>query len=251
MTHRSLLPLLGLIGTVLFVSAPASQANDRRFTYSYETTTMPKGTWEFEPWFTFKHYSDKDRYEFRYELEYGVTDNLQLAAYLSDWRYTDSDTGKDVTEWRTAGLEAVYSLSNPNTDWIGSALYGEVLIGPEKFALEGKLLLQKNFGPLMLVYNAIIEAEWEGESYDERVGVWENTAGVSYAITPKVSVGVEALHEVEFEDWSEAGEHVFFAGPNISYRSKNFFTTLTGLVQVSDVDGEPESQVRLLIGFDF
>jgi hypothetical protein len=248
--NRHLLPIASLIAA--FVALPgSSEANDRRFTYSYETTTMPKGALEFEPWFTFKHYDDKDRYEFRYELEYGVTDNFQLAAYLSDWRYTDSETGEDKAEWRTAGLEAVYALTNPNTDWIGSALYGEVLIGPEKFALEGKLLLQKNFGPFTAVYNAVVEAEWEGESYDERVGVWENTLGLAYNISPKVSVGVEALHEVEFADWSEAGEHVYYVGPNISYRNTNFFATLTGLFQASDVDGEPETQVRLLMGFNF
>ena len=238
-----LLALVGLVHT--------SFANDRRFVYSYETTPMAKGAWEIEPWFTYKHYDDKDRWEFRYELEYGVTDRLTLAAYLSDWRITDPDVGESKAEWRTAGLEALYALSDPTKDWIGSALYGEVLIGPEKFAIEGKLLLQKNFGPLAVVYNAIIEAEWEGEDYDERVGVWENTFGVSYSFSPSFSIGVEALHEVEFADWSEAGDHVFYLGPNVSYRTKSTWATLAGLAQVSDVDGEPEAQVRLIMGFNF
>ena len=243
---------LGVAALALaFAQSNQAFGNDRRFVYSYETTTMPKGMWEFEPWFTWKHYSDKDRYEFRYELEYGVTDRLQIAAYLSDWRYTDSDNGEDKAEWRTAGLEAMYMLTDPTKDWLGSALYGEVLIGPEKFALEGKLLLQKNFGPLAVVYNAVVEAEWEGDGYDEQVGVWENTFGLSYQISPKFLVGVEALHEVEFEEWSEAGDHVFFVGPNVSYRAKNFFATVAGLLQATDIDGEPEAQVRLLLGFNF
>ncbi len=248
---RSLLSLAALSIAALAFTPATTQAAERRFAYSYETTTMPKGTWEFEPWFTYKHYDSKDVYDFRYELEYGVTDRLQIAAYLSDWRYTDSDEGDSKAEWKTAGLEAIYSMTNPNTDWIGSALYGEVLIGPEKFALEGKLLLQKNFGPLAVVYNGVVEAEWEGENYDERVGVWENTFGLSYQINPSFTAGVEALHEVEFEDWSEAGDHVFYVGPNVSYRSKNFYATVAGLFQVSDIDDEPEAQVRLLVGFSF
>lgn len=243
--------LLASLAAALLGSISTAQAHERRFAYSYETTTMPKGTWEFEPWFTYKHYDDKDRYEFRYELEYGVTDNFQIAAYLSDWRFDDKKDGEDKAEWRTAGLEAVYALSNPNTDWIGSALYGEVLVGPEKFALEGKLLLQKNFGPLAVVYNGVVEAEWEGSDYEERVGVWENTFGLSYQFSPSFTAGVEALHEVEFEDWSEAGEHVFFVGPNVSFRTKSFYATVAGLFQASDVDGEPEAQVRLLMGFTF
>ena len=241
-----------LLATALWASvgsAVITQASDRHFTYSYETTTMPKGTWEFEPWATLKHYGDHDVYQFRYELEYGVTDNFQLSAYLSDWTYTDG--GGQKAEWNTAGLEAVYSMTNPNTDWIGSALYGEVLVGPEKFALEGKLLLQKNFGPLSVVYNAIVEAEWEGENYDERVGVWENTIGVCYNLSPKLSIGVEAVHEIEFADWSDAGDHIFSVGPNVSYHANGFYAAVTGLFLANDVEGEPEAQVRLLMGFHF
>jgi hypothetical protein len=248
--HSSL--LLGLtVAVFALCSSVSSFGYERRFTQSYETTTMPKGAWEFEPWFTYKHYSDKELFEFRYEVEYGVSDRFQLAAYLSDWSLTDLDQGGSEAVWHTAGLEGIYSLTNPNTDWLGSALYGEVLIGPEKFVLEGKLLLQKNFGPLAIVYNAVVEAEWEGSDYDQQVGVWENTFGLSYQMSPRFAMGVEATHAVEFEDWAGAGDHVVFAGPNVSYRSKGFYATLAGLVQATDVDGEPEAQVRLLLGFSF
>lgn len=243
--------LFAALAAALLGSVGTSQATERRFAFSYETTTMPKGTLEFEPWVTYKHYSDKDVFDFRYELEYGVTDRLQLAAYLSDWSLTDSDVDGTESTWESAGLEAIYSLSNPNTDWIGSALYGEVRVGPEVFALEGKLLLQKNFGPLAVVYNAVVEAEWEGEDYEEQVGVWENTFGLSYQLSPSFTAGVEAVHEVEFEDWSEAGDNVVFVGPNVSFRTKGFYATLAGLFQATDIDGEPEAKIRLLVGFTF
>jgi hypothetical protein len=243
------LPVLaaGLLGS----SAPASE---RRFTYTYEATTAPKGHVELEQWFTFKDYDDRQRYEFRSEIEFGVTDRFQLGVYFSDWRHTDNDSGKDLTEWRTAGLEAIYSLTDPTTDVIGSALYGEVLLGPEKFALEGKLLLQKNFGPLALAYNFVLEAEWEGESLrrlDERVGVIENVVGASYQISPSFFIGAEALHEVEFADWQDAGDHVFYAGPNFSFRKGSFFATATALRQLGDVEGEADTQVRVIAGFHF
>ena len=244
--------LVLLIAVTLGSLTPFSTyAAERRFTYSYETTTTPKGVWEFEQWFTWKGYDDKDRFEFRHELEYGITDDLQMGLYLSDWRLTDPDEGETEVEWRTAGAELIYSMTDPTKDLIGSALYGEFLIGPEKFAMEGKLLLQKNFGPLTLVYNFVLEAEWEGENYDEEVGVIENTAGLSYQVSPSFLIGAEAVHEVEFEGWQDAGEHVVSVGPNFSFRKGSFFATVTGLFQVTDVDGEPENQVRLLAGFHF
>lgn len=250
---QHLLPRLSLLAAVALatVASSSTKAAERRFTYSYETTTMPKGTWEFEQWATWKNYSNRDRFEFRHELEYGLRDDLQLGLYLSDWRLTNPDEGETEVEWRTAGAELIYSMTDPTKDIIGSALYGEVLIGPEKFALEGKLLLQKNFGPLALVYNFVLEAEWEGEDYEETVGVIENTAGVSYQISPNFLIGAEAVHEVELAEWEDAGDNVVSVGPNISFRKGSFFTTVTGLFQVTGVDGEPEQQVRVLAGFHF
>ena len=239
---------LGLLG------ASAAEGSERRFVYNYEATTAPKGLLEVEQWFTFKDYGDRNRYEFRTEVEFGVTEKLQLGFYLSDWRHTDLETGRDETEWRTAGVEAIYALTDPNTAALGSALYGEVLAGPEKLAVEGKLLLQKNFGPLALVYNFVLEAEWEGKgwrSLDERVGVIENTMGASWQVAPSFLVGVEALHEVEFADWEEAGDSVFYAGPNASFRQGSFFATAAALFQLGDVAGEPEAQVRAILGFHF
>lgn len=250
--HPHLCRLLFLVGAALITAQPqTTHADDRRFAYSYETTTMPKGMWEVEQWFTWKSYDDKDRFEFRHELEYGISDRLQLGLYLSDWRLTIPDEGESKAEWRTAGAELIYAMTDPTKDPIGSALYGEFLIGPEKFALEGKLLLQKNFGPLALVYNFVLEAEWEGETYEEEVGVIENTFGLSYQISPSFLVGAEAVHEIEFEGWQDAGEHVVSAGPNISFRKGSFFATVTGLFQATDVGGKPDHQVRLLAGFNF
>jgi hypothetical protein len=137
---------------------------------------------------------------------------------------------------------------------LGSALYGEVLVGDEELVLEGKVLLQKNFGPFVAVYNLVIEAEWEGEdlgNLDESVGVWENTFGISYQVNPSFFIGVEALHEVEFEEWKHAGDHAFYVGPNLSFRKGGFFATFAGLFQATDVEGEPDTQVRMIAGFTF
>lgn len=254
MTSPASSRLLPAVATFTILGSALSGASERRFAYSYESTTAPAGLLEYEQWFTFRHYGDEDRYDFRHELEYGVTDRLQLGLYLSDWQHSERDNGSDETKWRTAGLEVIYSLTNPNTSALGSALYGEVLIGPEKFALEGKLLLQKNAGPFVFAWNGIIEAEWEGESLsnlDETVGVLENTFGVSYEVSPRFLIGVEAVHEIEFADWSDAGDHVVFVGPNFSVRSKNCFLTAAALFQATDVEGEPDAQLRILAGIHF
>jgi hypothetical protein len=230
-----------------FTTANIAQAGDRRFTYVYETTTSAKGSFELETWATWKTNNGFDQFEFRHEFEYAVTDRLQLGLYLPVW--TADEEGR--SRFKNVALEAIYSLSNPNTDFLGSALYGEVKVGERLFVLEGKLLLQKNFGPLMIAWNGIIEAEWEGPGLNEKTGVLGQSLGVSWQFSPSFSVGAEAVHEVEFADWSEAGEHVVYAGPNVSFRGKKWFATLTSLFQVTDIEEEADVQTRLIFGIHF
>jgi hypothetical protein len=245
---------LTMAALLVAVALPA-HAYNRRYVYSYEAGGMPKGLFEYEPWFTYKEFDTGFAWEFRNEFEYGVTDRLLVAAYVSDWSYENLN-GLGKATWDAVGGEFQYTLSDPTIDPIGSAIYGEFKVGPEIFGLEGKLILHKNFGPLSVVYNAVVEAEWEGEDRDEEVGVIENTFGLSYQFNPKFFVGMEATHEVEFENWDDAGENAIYAGPNVSFRtsggnlpsSGSFFATLAALVQVSDIDDEPDSQVRLIMG---
>src|SRR5678815_1738696 len=70
---------------------PASRANERIFTYSYQPETMPKGAWEVEQWATLRAgrnatvgQKDYKRWEFRTEAEYGVTDNYTVSLYVNE-----------------------------------------------------------------------------------------------------------------------------------------------------------------------
>lgn len=255
MFHRPQLFAL-ISATTLLATAVSASAGQRRFAYSYEVLTAPVGSVELENFVTWKHRGGAgrvDRFDFRHELEFGVTDRLQVGLYLADWRVTKTDDGNTRT-YQHSGVEVIYNLSNPTTDFIGSALYGEVLVGDRVVELEGKLLLQKNFGPVILVYNAIIEAEWEGESLkhlDERSGEFAQTLGVSYQLTPNFNVGAELLHEIALPEWRAEGKSVVFAGPNVSVRAGRFFATVAGLFRVTDNSDEPDVQTRLIFGIDF
>jgi hypothetical protein len=243
-----------VFGASLLITPGSLLATERKFAFSYEVTTAPKGTVELENWVTWKHSDNAagkvDRFDFRHELEFGVTDRLQAAVYLVNWTYDDRATDKRA-HYENSGIELIYNLTNPTTDFLGSALYLEALVGDENLEVEGKLLLQKNFGPVVVAYNAVLEAEWEGEKLDERTGEFAQTLGISYELNRNFSLGAEVLHEVEFPDWGEAEEGRVWAGPNISLRSGRVSAVLAGLFQVTDVDEEPDVQTRLIFGVTF
>ncbi len=241
---------LGLLAAS-FISA---NAGSRKFAYSYETTTMAAGAMELESWVTWK--TDKaadpdfERFDIRHEFEYGVTDRLQLAFYFADWRYEESSTESGKTEFHDIAFEAIYNLTDPNTTPFGSALYGEVKGSDDFIELEAKLLLQKNIGSWMFVYNVGGAIEWEND-YTEDKAELVQSAGVSYQINPSWSAGVEMLHEIEVPDVDTIGDSGFYLGPNVSWRNERFSLAVTGLWQVTSLADEPDFQLRTIFAFDF
>ena len=193
----------------------SAEAGARRFAYNYEATTMPAGAREYETWVTWK--TDKasdpdfDRFDIRHEFEFGITDRFQLAFYLADWRYEESSSESGKAEFRNVAVEAIYGFSDPTTDLIGSAVYGEVKLGDDFVELESKLLLQKNFGPWAWVYNIGAEVEWEDSYHEDEAEVMQSM-GLSYLINPNWSTGVEALHECGVDDVEDFGDNVVYLG---------------------------------------
>jgi hypothetical protein len=223
----------------------------RHFTFLYEAPTSAPGSLEFENWITWKRISGPDRsdeVDFRHELEYGVTDRFQVSVYLADWFYENAQERSGFS-YSNSAIELIYNLTNPVDDLIGLSIYGEIKGDDRLIELESKLIAQKNLGPLILAYNATLEAVWEGKDLEEREGEFAEAVGASYEISPRISAGLELLHEFVFPEWRD-DEKVrnLFVGPNISYRSGNWFMTVTALAQATNTASEPDLQVRTIFG---
>ena len=239
----------------LLAIAASAIAGERHFANVYETTTASKGSFELENWVTWETRrgggDNTNLWKFRHELEYGITDRLQLGVYVANWTLAHDAMHRDSTRYGSASAELIYRMTDPTTDALGSALYLEVEGGHDLFALEGKLLLQKNIGKFVLAWNGVLEAEWTGHGLNERVCNLGQTFGVSYEITPKFSAGAELVHEVSFDDWSKSGPNVLFAGPNVSWRFKRGYITGATLFQCTGVKDESEIQTRVIFGINF
>jgi hypothetical protein len=240
----------------LVLSTVTSAGGARRFTYVYEATTSPPGSFEIENWVTWKTAraanSGDQQVDFRHEIEFGITNRLQAAVYLADWSYlSEPGAGGDHFVYSDSALELMYNLSNPVTDPIGLAVYEEIKAGNRLFELESKVIAQKNFGPFVAAYNATLEAIWEGQHLEEREGEFQQSVGISYEASPKFSVGAEVVHEIEMPDWSHGEPSVVFGGPNVSFRAGKWWATVTGLAQLTDNEEEPDVQLRTIFGYSF
>ena len=255
--EKSRVLLAGLLAFVFLCSAHSLCASERLFAFTYEVTTADKGELELENWVTWQFHHgrngepNKHEFDFRHELEYGVTDRLQASLYFADWHINDHPGGEDRVHCDDVALEVIYRLSSPATDFLGSAVYGEIRDGPDFLEFEGKILLQKNFGKWIAAYNAELEGKWMGEHLEERAGEFAQSIAVSYEINPRFTVGAEALHEIDIPNWDKAEKSVLWAGPNASVRSGHWYVTVTALARLSDNRDEPSVQTRLITGFEF
>ena len=176
---------------------------------------------------------------------------MQVSLYFADWHINDDPRGDDRVHYDDAALEAIYRLSDPVTDFLGSAVYGEIRGGPELVELEGKILLQKNFGNWIVAYNAMLEGSRVGEHLEGREGELSQTAAVSCEINPHFAIGAETLHEIDIPNWNKAEKSVLWAGPDASVRSGRWYVTVTVLARLSNNRDEPNVQTRLITGFEF
>ncbi len=243
---------LHLVCILLLAFSPSlSFGGVRHFTFLYEAPTSARGSLELENWVTWERITDpsrSDEVDFRHELEYGVTDKFQVSVYLADWFY-ESNQEHSGFAYSDLAIELIYNLTNPVDDPIGLSVYGEFKAGDRLVELESKLIAQKNFGPLILAYNATLEAVWQGNELKEREGEFAQAVGASYEISPRISAGIELLHEFVFPEWRDEEKiRNLFVGPTVSYRRSNWFVTVAALAQATDTDDEPDLQVRTIFG---
>jgi hypothetical protein len=234
-------------GTVAFAGA-------RHFGFVYEAVTSAPGSLDVENWVTWSHTSNPQRVDevnFRHEFEFGITENFQASLYVADWFYATDPEHSGFT-YSDSAIELIYNLTNPVIDPVGLALYEEIRAGDRVFELESKLIVQKDLGPLILAYNATLEAVWEGTGLQDREAEWQQAIGASYEISQRLSVGVEMLHEFVFPEWRDNEQtRNFFIGPNVCFRHRNWFVTVTALAQATNTPDEADFQLRTIFGIGF
>ena len=265
-------PRRGALAAAALLSTVLLRADERLFTYVQEAEVLPKGGREFEQWLTHRRNKAEGvfaAWDFREELEYGLTDKLSLAGYLNfSSTHSEGVTGRpdeDGFEFEGISTEAKYQLLNPNTKPLGVLIYGEATYNGDEFELEEKLVLQKSWADKWLAaFNVTLEEEWifTPANAEEELKL-ELTAGLAYKINSRWSVGVEGRNHRLFApgfSFSNQEANAWFIGPNVHYAHGSWWATLTVLPQVH---GSPETrhgleleehekiEVRLIAGVNF
>ena len=261
------------IGALMF--SVCASAGEGYFGWVYGLDLQPEGKWEFEQRLQLTRGQASGTYDLwqgRTEIEYGFSNDFQLAGYLNTYsinaskNYTNeeycdqglvpctggygvpgsasSGDGYSKTAIDGVSLEGIWRITNPVTSPIGVGLYLEPTIGNLKNALETRLILQSNFldDRLQVVGNLVYEVEklkFDEEPIEETV--LDVVAGFTFRVIPNLNIGMEYRFHNDYDGYSFANQtqRAHFIGPNIHYASKDWWITAAMRTQIGGECWEP------------
>jgi hypothetical protein len=248
-------------------------AQDRLFTFTYQSNVLNKGNRELEVWTTMRNTHENYYRAFDHSLEFeiGLGNKLQTAFYLNYGYAKGIEATNNV---QTLFSENNYSFANewklkltdPVVNPFGSALYFEYTLSSDVFELEGKLIIDKQYGNLVQAFNLTGEYEFKNQfiSNGNLIDVEkekEFTINLNYALAYKLnnhfSIGAEFMNKNVFEK-DELEFSVFSAGPCFSYFNDGFWINLSYLPQINDFKtnhleliSNERMQTRLIFSYAF
>lgn len=262
--------ILLLITVAGFVNA---NAQDRVFTYTYQSGVLNKGQKEIEVWSTFLNGRENfyRGLNHRMEFEVGLGGKLQTSFYLN-YGYSKAIVEENGMQSLNSYVEYSFSnewklkLSDPVADRIGSALYFEYTLATTETEFEGKIILDKQTGNFVNAFNLVGEYELgkkftpngtKLESGNEGELKVELNYGLSYKIKDNLSIGLEAFNQNQIAK-SKWENSVLLLGPCFSYSTNGFWVNLTCMPQIANLKGgglelkeHERLQTRLVFSYEF
>lgn len=230
---------------------PRAEAHLKDYLVTRDYYTAKRGEFEVTLWndISFPEADHDDTYSTKHqvELEYGLTDHLQLAYY-------EVYTWNRALDWERDAfkIEMKYRFAEAGQWPVDLALYTEYK-NPDGHrqrrsdVLENKVILSKDMGRWNLTGNVIFEKQINTGSHWE----YEYTAGVSYAATALTRLGLEVKQGLgDSRDFDFSGRQPLYLVPGL-------YTSLTphirllvgpafGLTRASD-----DLQLKSLVEVEF
>jgi hypothetical protein len=257
----------------------AAKADERRFTYTYEPEVLPKGGIEFEQWVTLRtqrtsgaevKQGNYNLWEFREELEYGVTDNYSLSLYLNsaseNYKDYNQNPPADVSrfDFKGVSLENRFMVLNPANHSVGLTLYLEPRFSGDEAEIEQKIILGQRYGDWKWAFNLGHATEWL-DNLHKVEGEVEVALGITRDLGKNWSLGIEFRNHNELPDYRIWENTALYIGPVVSYRQEKWWAAFTFMPQVFganfngnpggnsqlDLEAHERFNIRLLFGISF
>lgn len=224
-------------------------AHARTYVWTETYKTLPQKGFEVESWTSLKvpdgNKTNENSFQYQEELEYGVTDHWTIAHY-ERWKTQNVVGPDDATFYEGFKFESKYRFGEKGKYALDPLLYLEWKTDVRKKhqvnTLEGKLVLSKDFGPLNVTYNQILESELDNGGRTEHAFA----IGASYEVLPGFRLGSEFTGQY----WAP-GSHrnELSLGPALAYEHSYFWVALGGRFGLNHAADDKEA--RVIVGIPF
>ena len=254
MTFNIKLSLGVALTAATLVAATPARATPRPLPFTYPAETLPEGVLEAEQYADLvpvrvarEDAADTQavtsiRSVLQTELEYGITDRLELGFYFA-FRQNASATSPYL-QFQGVKQRLRYELSEPGVWPVDVGLYGEIAEFHDEFEFEEKILISKRFGRLGVAANLWVEQEYYFQ-LEEWKFIYNPTAGLWYEFSPAFSLGAEYWMRGRFDDpepttsasgTSDAPTGTrHYAGPTVMLQSGDYFTSLGAYARLDNL----------------
>ncbi|HXU64010.1 MAG TPA: hypothetical protein VN962_20065 [Polyangia bacterium] len=199
--------------------------------------------------------------QYQVEIEYGLTDRLELGLYLV---YAPTDLSgflyaPHMTEGSGIKQRLRYRFADAGQWPVDTAVYGELVENDHEIELEAKVILQRRVGPFRIAANAWAELEYEWAG-SEKALVVNPTAGVVLEKWVTVQPGIEYWMHGEYVNgpgWVIKPTH--YVGPTVMLQfgkvwwSSGVYLRASGLETPAIGSGDPLGAVwaRTIVGISY
>lgn len=193
----------------------AAHADPHPLPYSYPYSTLPHGMSEVEQYVDMTTVKTVDMFGAQRptlrstlvtEIEYGITDRLELGLYFQFGNDPGASTGVGDVPLRFDGVKQRlrYRFADAGVWPVNVAIYGEVAELANEIELEAKIILDRRLGRWHLMANLWGEREFYYSGRQEWVA--NPTGGVAFEVLPAFHVGVEYWMHGEFGAEEDEGQ---------------------------------------------
>lgn len=213
-------------------------ANPRPFPFSYTYSTVAPGHLEVEQYIDLVPIRVEEalpdgtrdaiispRFQLQTELELGLTEKLELGFYL----VFEQGGGDAPLVFRGVKQRLRYRLFEQGELPVDIALYGEVAQYSDELEFEQKILLSRRFGPVIVAANISFEQEWYFNE-DELELIYNPTLGVSYELSPHISLGLESWVRFRFD--TSGRPMRTYLGPVLMAQKGEYWASVGGYVRM-------------------
>lgn len=248
------------------------------FTYPYET--LPEGALEVEQYIDLipvrvaRELPDGTtdgvvsmRSVLQTELEYGLTDKLEVALYFMFRQ--GASAGTPFMRFQGLKQRLRYRFKE-NGEWpINVGIYLELAELHNELEFEEKILLSRRFGALNIAANLWVEQEWYWQDRETKF-IFNPTIGAAYELSPKLTIGAEYWVRGRFDKATAPATPamdgalddsptatVHYAGPTVMLQGTKGFISVGVYARLDNLgsgvavgDSFGKLWIRALIGID-